>query len=86
MGHTRRQSRVNHLTKRPGPACDTTYGRQIEGGFLTAELWQFAALIGGFLLVAVLWLCIIYLPGRTMEYSEARRSKARDRDGESPGS
>jgi hypothetical protein len=47
---------------------------------LTAELWQFAALIGGFFVVAVLWLCIIYLPARTMEYSEARRSEARDGD------
>ncbi|WP_166172854.1 hypothetical protein [Rubrobacter tropicus] len=45
---------------------------------MTAELWQFAALIGVFLMVAVLWLCIIYLPARTMEYSEARRSKTRD--------
>lgn len=45
---------------------------------MTAELWQFAALIGGFLLAAVLWLLIIYLPARTMEYSETRRSERRD--------
>lgn len=53
---------------------------------MTAELWQFAVLMGVFLVVAVLWLCIIYLPGRTMEYSKARRSKARDGDGGTSGS
>ncbi|CAA9441451.1 MAG: hypothetical protein AVDCRST_MAG01-01-3687 [uncultured Rubrobacteraceae bacterium] len=53
---------------------------------MTAELWQFAALMGVFFVAAVLWLCIIYLPARTMEYSEARRVESRDGDGEAPGS
>lgn len=53
---------------------------------MTAELWQFAAFIGIAIVAAVLWLCIIYLPGRTMEYSEARRSRARDSNGGTPGS
>jgi len=57
---------------------------ELKGGLLTAELWQFAIFIGAFLVVALLWLCIIYLPGRTMEYSEARRTKAHDRDGGIP--
>ena len=52
---------------------------------MTAELWQFAALIGGILVAALTWLCIIYLPARTMEYSEARRVEARERDREAPG-
>lgn len=52
---------------------------------MTAELWQFAAFIGVIFIVAVLWLCIIYLPARTMEYSKARRTESRDRDGEAPG-
>lgn len=52
---------------------------------MTAELWQFAAFIGVIFVAAVLWLCIIYLPARTMEYSEARRAESRDRDGEAPG-
>jgi hypothetical protein len=52
---------------------------------LTAELWQFAALIGVFFVVAVLWVFVIYLPARTMEYSEAHRAESGDRDGESPG-
>lgn len=51
---------------------------------MTAELYQFAILIGAFLVVALLWLWIIYLPGRTMEYSEARRVEAREKDADSP--
>jgi Na+/H+-dicarboxylate symporter len=53
---------------------------------LTAELWQFTAFIGVVIVAAVLWLCIIYFPARTMEYSEARRAKAREGDGSTPGS
>ncbi len=52
---------------------------------MTSELWQFAALIGVFVAAALLWLCIIYLPGRTMEYSEARRAESGGRDRGSPG-
>ena len=52
---------------------------------MTAELWQFAALIGVFFVVAVLWVFVIYLPARTMEYSEAHRAESRDRDSESSG-
>ena len=47
---------------------------------MTAELWQFAAFIGTIFVVAVLWLCIVFLPARTMEYSDARRAESRDRD------
>ena len=50
---------------------------------MTAELWQFAVLIGVFFVVAVLWVFVIYLPARTMEYSETRRAESRDRDSES---
>jgi hypothetical protein len=52
---------------------------------LTTELWQFAAFIGTIFVVAVLWLCIVFLPARTMEYSEARRAESRDRDDGSSG-
>ncbi len=41
---------------------------------MVAELWQFAVVLGGFLVAALLWLCIIYLPARTMEHSESRRA------------
>ena len=52
---------------------------------MTSELWQFAALIAGFFVVALLWLLIIYLPARTMEYSETRRLEGRE-DGTPKGS
>jgi hypothetical protein len=52
---------------------------------LTAELWQFAAFIGAVFVVAVLWLCIIYLPARTMEYSQARNAERRDGDERATG-
>lgn len=55
------------------------------GGLLTAELWQFAAFICTVFVVAVLWLCIVFLPARTMEYSEARRAETRDRDERAAG-
>lgn len=51
---------------------------------MTAELWQFVAVLGVFFTAAVLWLCIIYFPGRTMEYSQARRSKTHEGDGGAP--
>lgn len=47
---------------------------------LIAELWQFAAVLGAFFVAALLWLCIIYLPARTMEHSESRRAADRDPD------
>jgi hypothetical protein len=47
---------------------------------LTAELWQFAALIGVFFVVAVLWVFVIYIPARTMEHSEMHRTEGPDRD------
>jgi Na+/H+-dicarboxylate symporter len=49
-----------------------------QGGSLTSELWQFAALVGAFFVAAVLWLFIIYLPARTMEHSETRRVERGD--------
>ena len=59
--------------------------RDAKGGLLTTELWQFAALMGVFFVAAVLWLYVIYLPARTMEYSEISQTESRDRDGGTPG-
>lgn len=59
---------------------------QVREGTLVSELWQFAALVGGIFVAAVLWLFIIYLPARTMEYSHARRSEAHDRHDTPEGS
>jgi hypothetical protein len=41
---------------------------------LGSEVWQFLIILLGFLIVAVLWLFVVYLPGRTLERWEDRRS------------
>jgi hypothetical protein len=46
---------------------------------LTTELWQFAGALGAFVVVALLWLRVIYLPGRTLERWEDRRTPRGDR-------
>ena len=38
-----------------------------------SEVWQFLVILLGFLVVAVLWLFIVYLPGRTLERWEDQR-------------
>lgn len=38
-----------------------------------SEVWQFVGVLGVFAIVALLWLNIIYLPGRTLERWEDRR-------------
>jgi hypothetical protein len=40
---------------------------------LGSEIWQFFIVILGFFVVAVLWLFIVYLPGRTLERWEDQR-------------
>ena len=45
-----------------------------------AELWQFVVVLGAFLVAALLWLCIIYLPARTLEHSESQQVAERGRD------
>ncbi|WP_152670809.1 hypothetical protein [Rubrobacter aplysinae] len=35
---------------------------------MTSEIWQFAAFVGVAAVAFVLWLNIIYLPGRTLEH------------------
>jgi hypothetical protein len=35
---------------------------------MTSEIWQFAAFLGVVAVAFVLWLNIIYLPGRTLEH------------------
>lgn len=43
-------------------------------------MWQFVAVLGAFLVAALLWLCIIYLPARTLEHSESQRATERGHD------
>jgi hypothetical protein len=40
---------------------------------LTAEIWQFLIVVSGFFVVALLWLLVVYLPGRTLERWEDQR-------------
>ncbi|MBA2712889.1 MAG: hypothetical protein H0U55_04945 [Rubrobacteraceae bacterium] len=44
-----------------------------ERKVLGSEVWQFLIAILGFFVVAVLWLFIVYLPGRTLERWEDQR-------------
>jgi hypothetical protein len=46
---------------------------------LTTELWQFAGAIGAFIIAGLVWLHVVYLPGRTLERWEDRRPRRGDR-------
>jgi hypothetical protein len=52
----------------PGMAARVTERRT-----LTAEIWQFLIVVSGFFVVALLWLFVVYLPGRTLERWEDQR-------------
>ena len=45
-----------------------------ERKMLASEIWQFLMVVLGFIIVALLWLFVVYLPGRTMERWEDQRS------------
>jgi hypothetical protein len=45
---------------------------------LTTELWQFAGAAGAFVIVALLWLRVVFLPGRPLERWEGGRLANRD--------
>ena len=49
-----------------------------------SELWQFAAFLGLFAVAFVLWMWIVYLPGRSLERWEDRRISTHD-EPPSPG-
>jgi hypothetical protein len=51
-----------------------------EERLLTTELWQFAGALGAFVVVALLWLRVVYLPGRTLEHWEDRQPRQDERD------
>jgi hypothetical protein len=40
---------------------------------LASEIWQFLMVSVGFFVVALFWLFVVYLPGRTMERWEDQR-------------
>jgi hypothetical protein len=49
------------------------YGRCWKERLLTTKLWQFAGAVGAFVVVVLLWLRVVYLPGRTLERWEGER-------------
>jgi hypothetical protein len=61
------------------------HARATERKVLGSEVWQFLTVISGFLVAAVLWLFVVYLPGRTLERWEDQRP-GRGKAGPSAGS
>ena len=49
-----------------------------ERKVLASEIWQFLMVAVGFLVVALLWLFVVYLPGRTMEHWEDKRTNRKE--------
>jgi hypothetical protein len=50
-----------------------TATRKVEWEILASEVWQFLIVVLGFFVVALFWLFVVYLPGRTMERWEDQR-------------
>jgi hypothetical protein len=48
---------------------------------LISEIWQFLIVILGFFAVSLVWLFVVYLPGRTLERWEDRRRGRGDEEG-----
>jgi hypothetical protein len=55
------------------PISCTAYGRSVERKILASEIWQLLMVVLGFFIVALSWLFVVYLPGRTMERWEDQR-------------
>ena len=51
---------------------------------MASEIWQFLMVAVGFLIVALLWLFVVYLPGRTMECWDDQRPGRGDGEISSP--
>jgi hypothetical protein len=65
------------------------HARVTERKVLGSEIWQFLVILLGFLVAAVLWLFVVYLPGRTLERWEDQRpnrGKPRGKTGPAAGS
>jgi hypothetical protein len=55
-------------------ACDRwDHARATTRRILAAEFWQFLVVVVAFVVAALLWLCVVYLPGRTLERWEDQR-------------
>jgi hypothetical protein len=73
--------------RRKRPSCTILslvgYARATERIVLGSEVWQFLIILLGFLVAAVLWLFVVYLPGRTLERWEGNKRPDRDKAGPS---
>jgi hypothetical protein len=58
--------------------------RAAERKILASEIWQFLMVAVGFFVVALLWLFVVYLPGRTIERWEDQRPGRGDGEMSSP--
>jgi hypothetical protein len=58
--------------------------RATERKILASEGWQFLIVVLGFFVVALCWLFVVYLPGRTLERWEDQRSGRGDGKAVSP--
>jgi hypothetical protein len=58
--------------------------RAAERKILASEIWQFLMVVLGFFVFALLWLFVVYLPGRTMERWEDQRPGRSDGEIPSP--
>ena len=65
---------MNDTSLVPGTDASATERRT-----LTAEVWQFLIVILGFSVVVLLWLFVVYLPGRTLERWEDQRQGRGDK-------
>ena len=55
-------------------ACDRRdHAGAMMRRILAAEFWQFLVVVVAFVVAALLWLCVVYLPGRTLERWEDQR-------------
>lgn len=52
---------------------------------MASEIWQFLVVVLGFFVAALLWLFVVYLPGRTLERWEDQRPRRRDGGDRSSG-
>jgi hypothetical protein len=52
-----------------------THAGVMERKVLGSEVWQFLVVLSGFLASALLWLFVVYFPGRTLERWEDRRPR-----------
>jgi hypothetical protein len=67
------------VAKRAGTITNGSKERFLQAeGLLSSEVWQFAGMLGFFVVALFLWLQIVYLPGRTLERWEDQRVEVRE--------